>query len=87
MAETKLILALINLILGVSISVLAFCRICELPDGTPMRKIVPYALMLSGGLASALQPWMGYWPTPNQVFFATAFFSYAYSTKRRREGF
>ena len=83
MAEAKLILAMCNLLLGVGISITAFCRLTACPPGLSPIKILPYALMLSGGLASALQPWMGYWPTPNQVFFSAAFFIYALSTRPR----
>lgn len=83
MAEAKLVLALINLILGAGISVVAFCRLTECPTGLSVIKIAPYALMMSGGLASAFQPWMGHWPTPNQVFFSAAFFVYVLSTRPR----
>lgn len=83
MVETKLALALLNLCLSIGISVISFCRINDLPPGLPFRQIVPYALMLTGGLVSGLQPWMGYWPTPNQVFLCAAFFAYLISTRTR----
>lgn len=83
MVETKLVLALANMFFGIGISVITFCRINALPQGFSVLRTVPYAMLLTGGLASALQPWMDYWPTPQQVFCSAAFFLYIFSTRPR----
>ena len=76
MVEMKLAMAMLNLCLGISISAVIGCRINALPPGLPVWQIAPYALMLTGGLVSAFQPWMGHWPTPNQVFYSAVVFIY-----------
>lgn len=86
MAETNQVLALINFVLGIGISVMAFCRLASATPGSPITRVAPYALMLAGGLASACQPWMGYWPTPNNVFYSVAVFLYVYSTRSSHRG-
>ena len=84
MAEMQKLLALINLVFGVGISVLMFARMHALPNDLPFRRIAPYAVVLTSGLVSALQPLMGYWPTPNQVFCSVAFFFYVANTRQAR---
>lgn len=81
MVETKLAIALLNFCLGISISAVIGCRINALAPGLPFWRIAPYALMLTGGLVSAFQPWMGYWPTPHHVFYSAAVFIYLVSTR------
>ena len=83
MVETNLTLALLNFLLGGGISVVIGCRINALQPGLPVWQITPYALMLTGGLVSAFQPWMGHWPTGNQVFYSAAVFVYLVSTRPR----
>lgn len=81
MVETKLAMALLNLIFGVGISVMIGCRINALPPGLATWRIAPHALMLTGGLVTAFQPWMGHWPAPNQVFYSAAVFIFLLSTR------
>lgn len=67
MAETKLILALVNLVLGLYVAGVFLCRLNMLPPETPLRIATPYVLMLTGGVVSAAAPWLGQWPTGWQV--------------------
>lgn len=81
MGEMQKLLALANLLFGIGISVLMFARMHSLPQDLPFRRIAPYAVVLTSGLVSALQPLMGYWPTPTQVFCSGAFFLYIASAR------
>lgn len=83
MVETKLAMALLNLCLGIGISAVFFYRINALPPGLPFWRTAPYALALSGGLAWGFQPWMGHWPTPNQVFYSAVVFIYLVTQRPR----
>lgn len=83
MGEMQKLLALTNLLFGIGISVLMFARMHSLPQDLPFRRIAPYAVVLTSGLVSALQPLMGHWPTPTQVFCSAAFFLYIFSTRPR----
>lgn len=68
MVEAKLLLAIVNLIVGLWAAAVCFCRLVHLKPGTPVLKVAPHALMLTGSLVMAFQPWLGHWPTEGHVF-------------------
>lgn len=81
MAETKMLLAMINLVLSIGVSVMAFCRLNDMPEDAPLTRVVPCVTLLTVGLVSACQPWLGHWPTPGHVSFAFATFLYVLTTR------
>lgn len=81
MFDERMLLALLNLFVCSGIAVMSFCRLNAMPRGMTLVRIAPYALMLTGALVSASQPWLDQWPTRGQVFYSVAVFVYFFSMR------
>lgn len=72
MIEAKMLWAVTNLFVSLTVAFIAFCRLNAMPGGTGLFRASPYVALLAASLASAFQPWYGTWPTKQCVFMAAA---------------
>lgn len=65
-------IAIVNAMVCVSIICISICRLNTMQGHVLYRVRSEYAAYVGAASFSALQPWMGYWPTWGGLFLASA---------------